>query len=53
MEAEIERLYQIAEELSDRLKKIETDNNQINLSIFELNQKFESLRNAIISGIEV
>lgn len=53
MEAEIERLYQIVHELSAKLEKIELENVQVNLSIIELNQKYENLRRSLVSGIDV
>lgn len=49
MEAEIERLYQIVQELSIKLEKIEKENVQVNLSILELDQKLETLRRSLTS----
>lgn len=53
MEAEIERLYQMVEELSGKVKKLESENLQVNLSLLDLESKFESLRRSIVSGIDL
>lgn len=53
MEAEIERLYQIVEELTDKLEKIQKENTQINLSILDLDQKVESIRRVLTTGMDI
>lgn len=53
MEAEIERLYQLTEELSDKVKKLEQDNVQSNITILDLEQRFENLKRALLSGFSV
>lgn len=53
MEAEIERLYQIVDTLSEEIKKLKAENVQINLAHLELEQNFESFKRSIITGLEV
>jgi hypothetical protein len=53
MEAEIERLYQIVHNLSAEVDKLKDENVQVNLSLLELENKFESLRRSFVSGLEV
>lgn len=53
MEAEIERLYQLTKELSDKVNKLEIDYVQSNVAMLELEQRFENLKRALLSGFSV
>jgi hypothetical protein len=52
MESEIERLYQLVQELGSKIEKLESNEVQTNMSLFDLEQKVESLKRMLVPGIE-
>lgn len=53
MEAEIERLYQIVEDLQNKIEMLEKSNIASNLSLLELEQKVENFKRAFTGAYEL
>lgn len=53
MEAEIERLHQLIEELNAKVNGLQTYNMQTNTLVVELEERFENFRLSMLSGMNV
>lgn len=53
MEAEIERLHQLIEELNNKVEGLQTYNMHTNTLIEELEERFESFRLSMLSSMNV